>query len=545
MKKAAIYLLFITSCSQFPGRYPSSKQESFDSCNVEIFNFKNNFKNIESKKYQKYNQYLNDLNYTHRERRLESSIKNWMEIGERNITIEQMRHHGAFAKIKSAFDLDSPYAIATSFEPLFKEIESSYFITLRSMKYVNNLKQALEKLDISGEIDSQIKNLIEDYNVNHIYNTIDISIEIKALRTLLQEEVTKLNDLAISESFRLQKSYEQYKVAIEFLEKRLTTNDASKEKASKILEKLATEEILATCKLCQNGTSLVRPSLASIEHLLRESRISRIMYLERQRWTEMWVSLSSRLPNKLMYQLIDITLAKIPKLNNSSVRKFFRSKMIDMRDITKHFPNIDRVLFSEASAEDLVKLILNIESKTGDSEFLITFARRVDAHDRWNEVYKWLKANVPDNKLHQNAMLLEKMDKAWVEANNRGSLPKWHAPESTSAMRFLIDSVFLTAVSYTGYEAFIDGVEEIEDVTGLDLIKQQEMIEQLQKDLEEQQKKIEIVTKSGPMPESASATENSAAPTTLEEGPSSIIPEFTPMEEESDKDIKTKQLFEL
>ncbi len=537
MKKVIISLLFITSCSQFKNRLPSSKVESFATCTQEILNFKASFINIESEKYKKYNQYLNDLNYTNRERKMEHSIKNWMEIGERNITIEQMRHHGAFAKIKTSFELDSPYAIATSFEQLFKDVESSYFISLKSMKHVSNLKIALEKIENDSELSSFARDMIETYNSNHIFNSISTNQELEKIKIQLAKETQLLNDLAIDETFRLQKNFEQYKVAVEFLEKKLTSNENEKEKASKILEKLNTEDILASCKLCQSTDGLVRPSLLSIDHLLKEARIARIMYLERQRWTEMWVSLSSRLPNKVMYQIIDVALAKIPKLNSSNVRKFFRSKMIDLRDITKHFPNIDRVLFSDAKTEDLVKLILNIESKAGDSEFLITFARRVDAHDKWNQVYKWLKENTPDNKLHQNALLLDKMEKAWVEGNNRGSLPKWHAPENSSAMRFLIDTVFLTTVSYTGYETFIDGVEEIEDVTGLDLIKQQEMLEQLQKNLEETKETKEA------------KGETEVAKPITQEGESEKqvpVPTFTPM---SDEDIKetpsTKQLFEL
>ena len=182
MKKVIISLLFITSCSQFKNRLPSSKVESFATCTQEILNFKASFINIESEKYKKYNQYLNDLNYTNRERKMEHSIKNWMEIGERNITIEQMRHHGAFAKIKTSFELDSPYAIATSFEQLFKDVESSYFISLKSMKHVSNLKIALEKIENDSELSSFARDMIETYNSNHIFNSISTNQELEKIK---------------------------------------------------------------------------------------------------------------------------------------------------------------------------------------------------------------------------------------------------------------------------------------------------------------------------------------------------------------------------
>lgn len=488
MKKALITSIFIIqSCSLTPSRRIASIEDSA-SCNSLITSFADEVKVITSQKFKKFESFNNDLNFAREERKLEDKIKTWMEIGERSISVEQMKHHGAFSKVSTAFDLDSPYAIAETFSAVYKKVESSYAIAKRLAKKSIQTNLIAEKLKAEKELNEELITRINELNEYLILDT-------KAIRTDSYENTVadiesyldQVNTLYIEEGYKINQNYEEYLVTREFLEKKLSDPEHS-EKAKKVLEKLSIEKLLTSCLLCSDDGKLTRPTLNELNHIIKMNKISRIMFLKRQVLSEQILSISSRMPNKAMYYLIDIVLQKIPKLNRSEIRKFLRSKAVDFRDVTKHFPNIDRVLFSTADEKNLIKLIAEINSKNSDNEFLITFARRVDAHEKWNQVYHWLEKNLPEDPNHQYHKLFENMKNSWTEANNRGPMPEWHSPEKSFGIRFVIDTLFLSFVGYNGYEAFTTGVEEVEDMTGIDILKEQQLAENLEQGIIELQK---------------------------------------------------------
>lgn len=480
MKKSLIILIFLSSCSNLTlkkERYPSSTNSDNKTCAKVVYDFGNTHLKFTSSKYSEFNGFQNSINFIQEERKLESAIENWMSIGNRSISVEQMRHHGAYSKIASSFDIDTPYIISKSFESLYKQIETSYFISKRFISKAKDLRELRDLLKDTTEITSEMKIEIERFNNDIIIDAVKISSDdIQSLKASLDTYEDQINSTIIEESIRVLNSFEQYKVTREFLDKKLI-NPQDADKAKSILEKLETNKLLSSCDLCSEGQILTRPSIQNIEDLIKNVKIAKIIYLRRQLWSERLMSISSRLPNNALYYIADIILQKLPKLNKSGFRKFLRSKVVDFRDITKHFPNIDRIIFSKASVKDLAILTKDISAQSNDIEFLVTFARRVDAHDKWNIIYKFLKENAPTEPNHQDRILFENMEKAWLEATNRGPLPEWHAPEKSTAIRFVIDTLFLGYVSYNTMDVVNNSIEEVEDITGIDIIKENEILE--------------------------------------------------------------------
>lgn len=497
MKKCITTTILLTTfgCSSFENlhRKPSSILENEKSCNELVLDFGVSHLSITSSKYEKFNKFHNSINFISEERKLENSIQEWMRIGQRSISVEQMRHHGAFSKIASSFDLDTPYIISKNFEGLYKQIETSYFISKRFLSKAKELHSLKDLIKNATEIDQALIDKINRLNADLIIDQEKLStLELETLKTQFTQYEDKINTTIIEESVRILKSFEQYKVTREFLDKKLLSPDDS-QKAKTILEKLETSKILASCDICSDDQILTRPKISQIEEIINSVKIAKIIYLKKQLFSERIMSISSRLPNNALYYIVDIILQKIPKLNKSDFRKFLRSKVIDFRDVTKHFPNIDRIIFSKAEIEELTTLTRDIAAQSNDLDFLITFARRVDSHDKWNLVINHLRKTATEKEeKHLDRILLSNMEKAWIEATNRGPLPEWHAPERSNAIRFIIDTIFLGYVSYTGMELVDSGLDEVEDITGIDLRKEEEIMDSI----DEQTKKLESMIES-------------------------------------------------
>jgi hypothetical protein len=450
------FAFIITSCSSFTGlnRKPASSLNL--SCNELLAHFKK----IEDlgvyNKFKKYSKYNDPMEFQKFEGQAYRKIKFWSDTGNRKISVQQMRHNGAFSSIRTAFNVDTSYAIARQFTPLFYEAETSFFIANRAFKEARVLEQLVDEIADGGAISNNGKLLLENYiNTNLLTKKSslalkDIEKDPSVLKGLLAKDMANLNEVMISYAGKLANIFDEYTVVRKYIDEQII---AGNPKASEVQERLKPSKLLSGCHLCGETSQLLTPNVAAMDVLANKLNIVRVMHLKKRILREKWLTVSSRLPTQYVYQLIDKVLQTVPFLNNSGFRKWLRNSFIDFKDKHRHFPNIDRLIFSQATEANLVDLMADIVGTEG-KDFLITFARRVDAQDEWNKLYKFVKANVTEDPRDEMNILFKKMDDSWKEAVKRGPMAEWHNPTNSGVMRFVIDLAFYTSGLYVSYNYF-------------------------------------------------------------------------------------------
>lgn len=469
MKRFSITLLLLSglsltslSCSNFhKGRNLASQNE------LTCHELLSHFRSIEDfkayNKFKKYAKYNDPLEFQKFEGQAYKKIKFWAETGNRQISVQQMKHNGAFSSIKTAFDVDSPFAIARQFTSLIYEAETSYFISRRAFKEAVEIEKVLKFLDTAEQLDEAHRQILENYMQTNLLTKKsqltkkDFDLNSKKLKKKLVKDLSNLNEIMITYAHKLADRYDEYAVVRKYIEKQLAGGNP---KAIEVQEKLSPKKLLSGCHLCGETENLLRPTMESMDALANKLNIVRVMHLKKRLMLEKWLTISSRLPTQYVYQIIDKVLQKFPFLNDSKFRKWLRTGFIDFKDKHRYFPNIDRFIFSESSEEELVLLMRDIVGTEGDN-FLVTFARRVDAQNEWKKIYSYLKNNQSSDTRDANNILKAQMDKAWDEAVKRGPMAEWHNPTSTGVMRFVIDLSFYVSGAYLSYNYM--AISEIEE----------------------------------------------------------------------------------
>jgi len=450
--KIFILLLSIASCSSFKNtRMPASHYDL--SCTELLSHFKTlNDLGIYNK-FKKYSKYNDPIEFQKFEGSIYKKIKFWSDTGNRKISVQQMKHNGAFSAARTAFNVDTPFAIARQFSALFYEAETSFFIAGRAFREATDLERIYKSLAQTGELGDHDKLMLTNYIETNLLtkkskvSKKDLTGDVESLKKKIAKDMTNLNEVMLTYALKLADRYDEYSVVRKYIE---TQIDASNPKALEVQAKLKPSKLLSGCHLCGETSTLLTPSMESMDALANKLNIVRVMHLKKRLVLEKWLTISSRLPTQYVYQMIDKALQTFPFLNDSAFRKWLRNSFIDFKDKHRHFPNIDRLVFSEANEEHLVDLMSDIVGSEG-KDFLITFARRVDAQDEWNKIYKFVSENVTQDQRHELNILKKKMDESWKEAIKRGPMAEWHNPTSTGVMRFVIDLSFYVSGAYLSY----------------------------------------------------------------------------------------------
>lgn len=456
-------LLLFASCSSFRSikRIPASGLNL--SCNELLAHFKKVQDLGVYNKFKKYSKYNDPMEFQKFEGDAYRKIKFWSDTGNRKINVQQMRHNGAFSSIRTAFNVDTSYAIARQFTPLFYEAETSFFIANRAFKEARTLEILIDQITDGSQLSAEGKLLLENYISTNLLtkksklSLKDIDKDPSVLKGLIAKDMANLNEVMISYAYKLANVFDEYTVVRKYINEQIEVGNP---KALEVQERLKPSKLLSGCHLCGESSQLLTPNVEAMDILANKLNIVRVMHLKKRILRERWLTISSRLPTQYVYQLIDKVLQTTPFLNDSGFRKWLRNSFIDFKDKHRHFPNIDRLIFSEATEENLVDLMADIVGTEG-KDFLVTFARRVDAQDEWNKVYKYVKANVTEDSRNEMNILFKKMDDSWKEAVKRGPMAEWHNPTNSGVMRFVIDLTFYTTGLYVSYNYFT--LEEIDE----------------------------------------------------------------------------------
>jgi hypothetical protein len=470
MKKYPLILILLTSCSLPALRSPSSLDNGpfrFN-CNDVINQFRTMSDLKTYKKYKKFAKYNDTLIFQKFEKDTLNKINFWTRTGRRKNNVAQMKHNGAFSAIDSAFQIDSEFGIARQFRSLFYEAESSYFMAKRAFREAAMLEKFARDIRELGINDEVLKNLRHHEQETLVGNFASLKIKNPQenkdkFQLALLNDVAALNELVIEQAFGLARVLDQYTVVRTYIEQKLDDPQFAS-KAAKVMDKLDTKKILTSCQACGDVDNYTNPLVKNMETLVNKINIVRVLYLRRQLVQEQWMTILSRMPSQYAYRFVDRIIEKIPWLNHSDFRKWMRQHFVDFVDRNKHFPQIDRVLFSDAQMPDLVKLMHENFSAGGARDYLITFARRTDANEKWTKIYDWLKNNKPQEARHQYSLFFEEMNKAWDEAVKRGPMPEWHHPQTDNTMRYVIDLFFYGSALYGSYYVgggVSDGVTDI------------------------------------------------------------------------------------
>ncbi len=432
---------------------------------------------------KKYSVYKNDLEFTKRLRRLDDDIRWWLDFGNRQYSQKHIQDNYAYSKIRKLMHLESAFNVSRSIRTLFEEVETSYFISKKSFDNKIDLMQVKETASLL-DVDQIIKKLKEIHGLDD-YKFLN-SQSIKGLSkskiiSRIESEITYKEDLIIEWGMKLQKYLEMYRVTRQFLEKASVGQDSSmSSKAISVLERVETSKLLRDCLSCGITDSLKRPSIEDLENYVNSLKVVQIKSLQKQKRFEIFMGLIARAPSTLIAEVVDSVLKRRDFTKNAYFRKELRALLLDNLETIKYFPIIDAITLSKESDKNLAEAFLNEFSKSNDTRLLLTLERRIDTFEARNRIYNYYKTQ-PEN-IHYTR-IANLMDEAREDAKNLTMFMNTHLPDQNMGIRFIADLAFLYTAGYFGYQSVEAALQEVEDQTGIDIIKEQELERAMQESL--------------------------------------------------------------
>ena len=436
--------------------------------------------------HQKYNIYKNDLEFSKEIRNLDDDIRWWLDFGNRQYSQKHIQDNYAYSKIRKLMDLEGAFNVARSIRTLFEDVETSFFISKNSFDHKISLMRLREDAKFL-ELDQIITRLKEVHTLDgYKFINKDSLKELsrEKIITRIEREIVFKEDLIIEWGMKLQKYLGMYRVTRQYLEKASLGEDhAVSSKAVSVLERLETSKLLRDCISCGNTDSLVKPEIEDIDNYVSSLKVVQIKSLEKQKRFEIVMGLIARAPSTLAAGLVDSTLKRLKWIKKTIFRKELRALLLDNLETIKYFPVIDSIVLSKESDKNLAEAFLNEFSKRNDVRLLLTLERRIDTFEVREKIYNYYKAQ-PEN-IHY-VKIAKLMDEAREDAKNLTMFMNTHLPDQNMGVRFIADLAFLYTAGYLGYQSVEATLQEVEDQTGIDIIKAQELERAMQQSIAEQ-----------------------------------------------------------
>ena len=225
-----------------------------------------------------------------------------------------------------------------------------------------------------------------------------------------------------------------------------------------ILEKLATKNTLDSYAIKIGKEDIATPSIDELIKMVNRNPVGELISLSKEVRLERWTALVSRLPDERIFQILDIIISKIPKLNSLETRAYFKS-IQDNKKRLVFYPNTDKILSAKGSMSNRLSSLIDMNTaKTGD-ELLEVFARRTDAYQTWKDLLRTAKEKAEALKAAGETddfyvTFYARMLKADAAAKQPGvrELPPWHVPRQAAMLRTFIDGMLIVGIPYGSYE---------------------------------------------------------------------------------------------
>lgn len=495
------YLLFIillTSCShQNIENYRSLANAENINCHQAINSFRE-YKHYDVVgKNPFYRSYHDDLKYSLVSRRLEGAIRWWMRFGKRKYSQKRIQANYAYHNTKKILKLESSYSVAQGVKEFYIDTETAYFISKNAFDkkiYVQNFRDHINVTNID-ELRAEFEEVARTHQFSILKADDFRTDNIEKLKKLIEKEIKEQESQIIKWGMDLTQSFEMYRVTRNSLED--VARDESNpnyEKVKKVLEYLSIKKLLGDCVVCGDIDQHSRPNIDTMVEYIQSLRVVKIKSLRRQLAFEIFMSFVALAPSKFISDFIDLFLknltAYVPGVKN--VRRALKSLFNDSLDMIKFYPTIDGIIYSDSSSDVLAEAFMKEYSEKKDKKFLLTFERRIDSPDTRAKIYEYYKSN-QENPHYQRMLTL--MDEAREETKALDLLVDNYLPDFNMSLRVSTEAMFLLGMGYVGTQAYFELIGEVEDRTGIDILKDEQISKATEKAIIEAALKDKVVPK--------------------------------------------------
>jgi hypothetical protein len=282
-----------------------------------------------------------------------------------------------------------------------------------------------------------------------------------------EKDLLKLRSAELLE--KISDDLDQYKAIQTYLDSLVnnTSTDAQslamKEKVQKVFDKLSLEILLRDWKtpegVPQSGQNIAftlkKPGIQELSALIDSYPHLILRKLRRSRNLEIYTFLSRIYPSQSTANLLDQVATRIG-VNSTYLKAFLGSFKTEMA-IFMYYPEIQRLVVSASESAQKLLMLMAMNAGTED-DLLITFARRSDLRNLWNE----LKVAARNIEIAEETAGTRSSADSWLQEMNRaetiaqrmGSL----SLESERSRSVIVNRFFEALVAgvgiYFGYKTY-------------------------------------------------------------------------------------------
>lgn len=352
---------------------------------------------------ERYGSYQNAILVAKERTEILASIRSWQKFMGREMSQAQFKKAKIASFLKNSLKFDKPTIAKEYLESMSNQVQLAYHIIKKNKALEVELAEFLK----TNPLDEKSQAMIQK---------------------LYQENLKQAKVIA--------RHIDEYSTAFTLLQETAKGTGVAAEHAKFVLYKLQSQYILdsffAMAKITEKETPLVK----QVYQILDEFVEADIYHLKLQRREEALTALFSISPTETIFKYADRAILKVPWLNKSKFRQFIGS-LEEEKIRYLYFPDIERVVSSEASADEKLKLMMNLNVST-ENEFLTTFSRRVDAKETWRELKTIAEETEPE--------FFARMVAAEEKAKIKGELSLWKDNSKAKILTRFVDFAVASAL---------------------------------------------------------------------------------------------------
>lgn len=370
---------------------------------------------------ERYGNYQNAIKVAEERTEILASIRSWQKFMGREMSQTQFKRAKIASFLKNSLKFDKPTIAKEYLESMSNQVQLAYHIIKKNKVLETELAEILKK----NPLDAQSQKLVAD---------------------LYQENLKQAKIVA--------RHIDEYSQAFTLLNETAKGTDMAAENAKYVLFKLQSQYILDSFFTMAKISEKETPAVKQVYEILDEFIEADIYHLKLQRREEALSALFSISPTETVFKYADKVLLKVPWMNKSKFREFLGS-LEEEKIRYLYFPDIERVVSSEAAAEEKLKLAMNL-NVSSHNDFLVTFSRRVDAKETWRELKTIAQVAEPE--------FFARMSAAEEKGQLLGELSLWKDNSKAKILTRFVDFVVASAIG-GGIAYFTVGDSQKEELT--------------------------------------------------------------------------------
>lgn len=359
----------------------------------------NNFRNFD----ERYGSLQNAIQLAEKRSEILAGIRSWQKFMGREMSQAQFKRAKMASFLKNTLKFDKPTIAKEALESMSNQVQLAYHIIKKNKALEVEVLEFLKANPLDEKAQKMIQNL---YNEN-----------------LKQAKVVARN-------------IDEYSTAFTILNEMKKGEGIAAKNAEFVLYKLQSQYILDSFFEMTKIVEKETPQVKQVYQILDEFVEADIYHLKLQRRAEAFSALFSISPTETIFKYVDKVLLKVPWMNKTKFREFIGS-LEEEKIRYLFFPDIERVVSSEAAVEEKLRLTMNL-NVSSHNDFLVTFSRRVDAKETWRDLKKSAEVAEPD--------FFARMNEAEEKGKKLGELSLWKDNSKAKILTRFVDFAVASAI---------------------------------------------------------------------------------------------------